>query len=295
MSISELDYEEQLYKIKYFQIHYDESERYEEENSQIIDEEEEDYLINEKDPKFIKYDKSFQPINNNDSEIDKRYSNSNYLKDDVKLDFNKAKDEFLDNNQQDIIIPLEEEINVNDNNKNNNNNNYNNNINIDCIEKEKEQIFYVNKNMLFNPGANTEIRDIINDLKKPKPKKEKKKKSYYEKPFKIKSERKPKVKQKRKFKPDDIRKEIKSRFLKSLKIIINKKLVNAESELFFDYLPQCFIINVTKKGNNKSILNMTFKELMLTNFLDKEMSKIFLGKRDRNSDMKKEIKNMKIM
>ena len=51
----------------------------------------------------------------------------------------------------------------------------------------------------------------------------------------------------RKFKPDDIRKKIKARFLKSLKNSINNKLQIANSKYLFDFLPQCFICCITKK------------------------------------------------
>ena len=51
-----------------------------------------------------------------------------------------------------------------------------------------------------------------------------------------------------------------------------------------------FIYNVTKKGNDSSILNMTYKELMLTNYLDKSMGTIYLRKEERDTDMKKDKK-----
>lgn len=73
----------------------------------------------------------------------------------------------------------------------------------------------------------------------------------------------------RKFKSDDIIKKIKARFLKSLKNNINNKLERANSKYLFDFLPQCFICSITKKRNNKSVLNMTFKEMMSTDFHEK--------------------------
>jgi hypothetical protein len=66
----------------------------------------------------------------------------------------------------------------------------------------------------------------------------------------------------RKEKTDDIRKKIKSRFLKKVKSRINTLLENAGSENLFDFLPQSFIINVTKKFN-KSIINMKYKDILL--------------------------------
>ena len=73
------------------------------------------------------------------------------------------------------------------------------------------------------------------------------------------------VKNKRKYKGDIIRKKIKSRFHKSIKNIINENLKKAGSECFFDFLPQCFIGNTSKKLN-KTCLEMTYKELLSTNF-----------------------------
>lgn len=46
-----------------------------------------------------------------------------------------------------------------------------------------------------------------------------------------------KLKQKRKYKPDDIRKKIKSRFHKSLRNIINENLKKAGSKHFFFFAP----------------------------------------------------------
>ena len=77
-----------------------------------------------------------------------------------------------------------------------------------------------------------------------------------------------KVKRKRKHKPDDIRKKIKARFLKALRYRMNEELKYANSEKYFDFLPQCFICEITKK-KNKSVLNMTLKEIMSTDFFEK--------------------------
>ena len=304
MSIIGESFEEEIIKNKYFMIHdLDQQENLfeirkdKEESLQIISEEEE--LIDEY-PQDIKDEKSFQLINNNGiddfdpSKIEIRPSITQNLKE-INLSFNNKIDDFLDDNQnhtqQNIIIDIEKETKK-DNDDNNNI------LNVDDVKKEKEQLFYVNKKILFSPSGIPEIRNMINEIKKSKPK-EKKKKSYNKRPFKIILGSKPKVKLKRKLKPDNIRKKIKSIFLKLLKQKINQKLTIAESKLHFDCLPQCFISNITKKGNNNNILNMTLKELMLTNFLDKSMGKTFLRKRDRNSDLKKErikyAKNVKII
>ena len=103
--------------------------------------------------------------------------------------------------------------------------------------------------------------------------------------------KKKKVKKKRKFKPDDIRKKIKSRFHKTIKNIINENLKKAGSKELFDFLPQCFIGNVTKKANSKCF-ELTFKELLSTNFI------LELNKDDnRNSkvDYNKYMKNKKVL
>ena len=70
---------------------------------------------------------------------------------------------------------------------------------------------------------------------------------------------------KRRNKDDDIRKKIKSRFHKILKKKINEKLKSAGAKKLFDYLPQCFLKNITKKPNRK-ILNMTYREILQTDF-----------------------------
>ena len=153
-------------------------------------------------------------------------------------------------------------------------------------EEEPEKIiFQMNNNNIINEGKNenNEIKSNSNEsnftpenespqiakfnvynsisLFQPKSlntKKENKKKSGCQK-FKIKKEITQKI---RKNKSDDIRKKIKSRFLKKIKNRINELLENAGSKMFFDFLTQSFIINVTKKFN-KSILNMKYKDLLL--------------------------------
>jgi len=83
--------------------------------------------------------------------------------------------------------------------------------------------------------------------------------------------KKKRVKKKRKYKPDDIRKKIKVRFHKTLKNILNQNLKKVCSKEFFDFLPQCFISNVTKKTNAK-YLELPLSELLSTDFL-KELNK----------------------
>ena len=99
--------------------------------------------------------------------------------------------------------------------------------------------------------------------------------------------KKKRVKKKRKFKPDDIRKKIKARFHKTLKNILNENLKKAGSKELFDFLPQCFIGNVSKRTNSKSF-ELTYKELLSTNFLvelkkeNYKNSKVDLNKLKKN-------------
>ena len=53
----------------------------------------------------------------------------------------------------------------------------------------------------------------------------------------------------RKENSDNIRKKIKSRFIKALKELINRKLKLAGSKKFFDLLPQIFVCNISKDIN----------------------------------------------
>ena len=60
---------------------------------------------------------------------------------------------------------------------------------------------------------------------------------------------------KRKDNSDNIRKKVKSRFLKVLKNAVNKKLKLAGSKMFFNFLPQTFVSNVSKDKNRDRIMN----------------------------------------
>ena len=103
--------------------------------------------------------------------------------------------------------------------------------------------------------------------------------------------KKKRVKKKRKYKPDDIRKKIKVRFHKTLKNIINQNLKKVCSKEFFDFLPQCFISNVTKKTNAK-FLELPLKELFSTDFL-KELNKE--DYRNSKIDYNKYMKNKEVL
>jgi hypothetical protein len=99
------------------------------------------------------------------------------------------------------------------------------------------------------------------------------------------------VKKKRKFKPDDIRKKIKARFHKAIKNIINENLKKAGSKELFDFLPQCFIGNISKKTNSKC-LELTYKELLSTDFI-RELNK--QDYKNSNVDHSKYKKNMQVL
>ena len=104
--------------------------------------------------------------------------------------------------------------------------------------------------------------------------------------------KKKRVKKKRKYKPDDIRKKIKVRFHKILKNIINQNLKKVCSKEFFDFLPQCFISNVSKKTNAK-FFEISLKELLSTDFLkeynkeDYRNSKVDYNKYKKNKEVLK--------
>ena len=76
---------------------------------------------------------------------------------------------------------------------------------------------------------------------------------------------KRRVSKQRKYNPDIIRKKLKLKFHKTIKNIINNRLKNANSQKLFDFLPQCFLINLTKKINSK-YFELTYKELLSTDF-----------------------------
>lgn len=77
----------------------------------------------------------------------------------------------------------------------------------------------------------------------------------------------------RKYKPDSIRKKIKSRTLKNIKNIINNKIKKEGGIMFFDYLPQEFVSNV-KVRINKEVLDYSFRQLLITDFCGKNKEKL---------------------
>lgn len=133
------------------------------------------------------------------------------------------------------------------------------------------EVVYQNNLSLFDQGiydhySENIIKETLNEMNNGKKKKvinEKNKKNLVE------LQEKPKKKQKyilkRKENSDNIRKKIKSRFFKTLKNIINQNLKEAGSKLFFDFLPQPIISNITRQ-TNRNIFNMTLKEIYSGNF-----------------------------
>ena len=175
------------------------------------------------------------------------------------------------------------------------------------IDKQnKFRVYSLNDFNIFHPGGNSDYykqikaglnQQIFNQLEE-----DNNKPSLNKSKFKIskarnrKNKRKTKEKRKRKEKPDDVRKKIKSRFLKTTKNRINQMLKNAKSKEFFDFLPQCFICNISKL-KNKPIIHMTFKQLMSQKFYEdeeKKNNKLFLN-RKTNPDKKKYENNTKVL
>jgi hypothetical protein len=101
--------------------------------------------------------------------------------------------------------------------------------------------------------------------------------------------KKRRIKKKRKFKSDDIRKKIKSRFHKTFKNIINENLKKAGAKKLFDFFPQCFIGNISKKINGEC-LELTYKELILKDFVSENNKE-----KEQNVDYKKYIRNKEVL
>ena len=94
----------------------------------------------------------------------------------------------------------------------------------------------------------------------------------------------------RKYKPDDIRKKIKTRFHKTIKNIINENLKIAGSNQFFDFLPQSFISNISR-DKNKNIMNLTYKQLLEKDFI----SECKIDPHQFNVDKLKYERNLKVL
>ena len=92
--------------------------------------------------------------------------------------------------------------------------------------------------------------------------------------------------QKRKENSDNIRKKIKSRFLKVLRNTVNERLKIAGSQKLFKFLPQKFISNVSKE-KNKAALELTFKDIFSTNYCEE-------GQKDQ-SELKNYYHNLEVL
>ena len=147
---------------------------------------------------------------------------------------------------------------------------------MNCLQFYKNSYINNNNEILFLFRKEENENDFFNSLKKYM-KKEKRKRE--------------KMRKKRKFKSDDIRKKIKSRFHKTIKNIINENLKKAGSKELFDFLPQSFICNITKE-KNKGVMNMTYKQILETDFT-KEITK--LNNHQKKIDLKKFENNLKVL
>ena len=147
---------------------------------------------------------------------------------------------------------------------------------MNCLQFYKNSYINNNNEILFLFRKEENENDFFNSLKKYM-KKEKRKRE--------------KMRKKRKFKSDDIRKKIKSRFHKTIKNIINENLKKAGSKELFDFLPQSFVCNISK-GKNKEVMNMTYKQILETDFT-KEIGN--LNNHQKIIDLKKFENNLKVL
>ena len=152
-----------------------------------------------------------------------------------------------------------------------------------------------NQNNLENNLTEEKNDEIIKKIKEAKlnKKKLKKFKIYHMEFKKITEQDKSFNKQshKRKYKPDDIRKKIKARFHKSIKNIINDNLRKAGSKKLFTYLPQVFISSITKE-KNRSVLNLSFREILQKDFVSEADGKNY---KNKNVDIAKYQKNIDVL
>ena len=277
----------------------------------IMHEAQEDYNDIEKffylknDDKYIKKDeyKQISQKNNFLSNYEKKIlsSNEDFIYKDKENKTNYIYDKNSNSNIEhvdgyvDINIPKEKKLEA-----------YNIITSGDIDKPNKFRVYSLNDFNLFHHGGNIEyykqIKEEINEQVFNQLEEDNNKSSINPSKFKIykarnkKNKKKPKEKRKRKDKPDDVRKKIKARFLKTTKNRINQMLKIAKSKEFFDLLPQCFICNISKL-KNKPIIDMKFKELMSQKFYEddeKKKDKIFLNKKT-NPDKKKYENNVKVL
>ena len=267
--------------------------------------EEEPDQVSEIKNKCYYYNKNIFTKNEEPIQIYQIYNNLEFLKDKKSKEgsINEKKVDYIEENEQiNFKIEIEEdkedeakELNIHKEQKIESNN---------LTDEGKKNIFRTYNSqeyVLFHPGGIVKYFKYINDeIRKESlnPKRKKSELTQNNLKFNIyKNNKKQKIRKlneikKRKDKPDNIRKKIKSRFLKILKTQINEKLKNAKSDIFFDNLPQCFIRNISKNGN-KFILDMTIKELLTKDFFeddifeDKSIKTFIIKKRNPNKEKHK--------
>ena len=221
------------------------------------------------------YDKEIsQEINNEKTDLFHSIKNSNdnknyskYYKEDLTYtNFIHSLDNSFYNNYS--ILNKEFSINKEEN---------------EIIINKKRRLFnvvYPNTFFIFNKGGNDHyIRNYIEKSIKPL---QNSKKEYLF-PF-IKGKRE---KCKRKHNADNIRKKIKAKFLKSLRIQVNKKLTLGGSKKNFNYLQQIFISNISRQFNGR-VLDLTFQELFSINFCKGDIN-------DGHSNLQKYIDNISVI
>ena len=267
---------------------------------------------------FIK-SKSEQKSNISDSENENNtyIKNKNPKSTKEKVEDLEKNNDIIENNQ-----PKQNEIDINENNLINNSKGnkvgrkksdkkikikrkYKANI-IRHKGKKKKLIKEIKKNKfiplkLFNPKGEDEeckkirqeINKIISENKSISEPLEKK--SLKKKIFLIENEEnieKSKIIKKRKENPDNIRKKVKQKFLKSLKNKINIKLNFEKSEYLFDFFPQVFIANINRQ-KNKTIINNKLIELLNTNFFAEYENENLIKDKELDNFLKKKKINEK--
>jgi hypothetical protein len=165
------------------------------------------------------------------------------------------------------------------------------------IEINNELLNTNSENIILNENE-VSNKELNNNKKKIKKNKNKFKICHieYKKTEKDGNDKKDKIitnrlKHRRKYKPDDIRKKIKSRFHKSIKNIINENLRKAGSKKLFTCLPQVFITSIARQ-TNRYVLNMSFREILQKNFVDELDEKKYKNKK---IDLAKYKKNLSVL
>ena len=222
----------------------------------------------------------------------------------TSLEINSEKDNSLiePNNStfSSIIIP----ISIN-NNGSFNNQNYKQNMPTQINQQISKINFEINNEPLNTNSENIMLneneisnKELNNNKKKIKKNKDKFKICHieYKKTQNDGNDKKDKIitnrlKHKRKYKPDDIRKKIKSRFHKSIKNIINENLRKAGSKKLFTFLPQVFISSIARQ-TNRYVLNMSFREILQQNFVNDLDEKKYKNKK---IDLAKYKKNLSVL